>query len=189
MKKLVAYDFDGTLADTPHPDTGKGFWKEKTGEEYPHKGWWGRRESLDTNVFDIPLFPSIENKLRHDVADPDTHVIILTSRLERLRPELETILNQHGVVVDEVIMKDGAADKGDILLNYVKNNPDLKQIDMYDDFAEGQQHKIEELTKIKDILPEDIEYNIFFVQDGNVKLMESTNLLRKIIHEEIINLK
>ena len=103
MRKLAVYDFDGTLMDSPMPDPGKQIWKEKTGEEYPHKGWWGRKESLNTDVFDIKPFPSILSLLKKDVSDPDTHTIILTSRLERLRPELENILRLNGIVVDDLI--------------------------------------------------------------------------------------
>ena len=164
-------------------------WKEKTGEEYPHKGWWGRKESMDSDVFDIPLYPNILALLQKDKAEPDTHVIILTSRMEKLRPQMERILQDNGLTVDEVIMKRGNEDKGDVLLNYVKNNPELQQIDMYDDFAEGMQHKIDEVVKIKDILPPEIEYNVFYVEDDKTRLMESTNILKKMISEEIINLK
>lgn len=189
MKKLAAYDFDGTLAKTPHPEEGKKIWKEKTGEEYPNQGWWSYKESMDSDVFDIGLYPNILSLLKKDLADPDTHVIILTSRRENLRPELERILDDNNVSVDDIIMKDGGEDKGDILLQTSKYNPDLEQIDMYDDFAQGEEHKIEELTKIKDTLPDDIEYNLYFVENDQIRLMESTNILKKMIYEEILNLK
>jgi len=30
---------------------GKETWKEKTGEDWPHLGWWGRATSLDPDIF------------------------------------------------------------------------------------------------------------------------------------------
>ena len=92
MKRLAVYDFDGTLIDSPEPEVGKKQWEEKMGQPYPHVGWWGRRESLDTDVFDIKPFPNILAKLQANMADPSTTTIILTSRMEKLRPQLENIL-------------------------------------------------------------------------------------------------
>lgn len=189
IKRLCCYDFDGTLIDSPEPDPGKQIWKEKTGEEYPHDGWWGRKESLNTDVFEIKTFPSIVVKLQADMADPDTSTIILTARMEKLRPELENILNLNNITVDQVIMRKGAADKGDVIMNIQKYNPDLEVIDVYDDFSNMKPKKIAEFTKIKDQLPSNIEYNIFYVEEGRIQLMESVNKMVNIIHEEIIKFK
>lgn len=185
MKRLAIYDFDGTLIDSPMPDPGKQIWKEKTGEEYPHMGWWGRKESLDTDVFDIKPFPSILALLKNDMADPDTTTIILTSRMEKLRPQLENILNLNGITVDELITKRGAEDKGDVILKIQSYNPDLKEIVVYDDFADKQENKIAEYTKIKDVLPEEVTYTIYYVENGKIQLMESSNHLKEVIFEEV----
>lgn len=189
MKRLAIFDFDGTLMNTPQPEWGKEMWREKKGEPYPHKGWWGRAESLDTDVFKIKPFPIIYSKLKEDVADPETKTIILTSRLEKLRPQVQNILDQNNIHVDELIMKRGGEDKGDVIMQFVKNNEDLKKIVAYDDFAGGRDKKIEEYTKIKNDLPDDIDYDIYYVKDGKATLMESSNHLLQIIREEIIKLK
>lgn len=188
MKRLAVYDFDGTLIDSPEPETGKIIWKEKTGQDYPHKGWWGRKESLNTDVFDIKPFPSILAKLRDDMADPDTDTIILTSRMEKLRPELENILNLNGIKVDELITKRGREDKGDVILKIENYNQDLKEIVVYDDFAGRMPNKIAEYTKIKDLLSDNIQYHIFYVEEGRTQLMESSNILLKMIQEELGNI-
>lgn len=39
IKKLSFYDFDGCLVNSPEPEEGKRIYKEKTGDDYPHKGW------------------------------------------------------------------------------------------------------------------------------------------------------
>ena len=189
MKRLAVYDFDGTLVDTPEEEAGKKQWEEVKGEKYPYPGWWGRKESLDTEVFDIKTFPSIEALLRADVADPDTTTIILTSRREKLRPQVEDILKLHGIVVDDVILKRGNEDKGDVILRIENYNQDLEEIVVYDDFSNMEPHKIAEFTKIKDKLADSIQYHIFYVENGKTQLMESTNILLKMIHEEIHKIK
>jgi len=189
MKRLAIYDFDGTLIDSPEPEVGKKQWEEKMGVPYPHKGWWGRKESLDTEVFDIKPFPSILAKLQDDMADPDTTTIILTSRMEKLRPQLENILRLNGITVDELITKRGNEDKGDVIMRISKYNADLQEIVAYDDFAGKMPNKIGEYTKIENELPENIQYHIFYVEDGRTQLLESSNIIMKMIHEEIHKLK
>lgn len=185
MKKLAIYDFDGTLIDSPEPNPGKEIWKEKTGQEYPHKGWWGRKESLNTDVFEIKPFPRILFQFKKDLVVPSTRVIILTSRLEKLRHKLENVLEMNNIHPHEVIMKWGGETKGDVILKYVENNPDLQKIDVYDDFAGGMENKIREFTEIKDKLPENIEYNIYAVDNDKFHLMESKNNKMERILEEI----
>lgn len=188
MKRLAVYDFDGTLMDSPEPDIGKPMWEKFYGKPYPHKGWWGRKESLDTEAFDIKPFPNILAKLRDDMADPDTDTIILTSRMEKLRPELENILSLNGITVDELITKKGREDKGDVILKIENYNDDLVEIVVYDDFAGKMPHKVEEYTKIKNQLRDDIQYHIFYVENGNTVLMETTNIIMKMIQEELGNI-
>ena len=189
MKRLAVYDFDGTLIDSPEPLEGKKQWEEKMGQPYPHVGWWGRKESLDTDIFDIKPFPNILAKLQNDMADPDTTTIILTSRMEKLRPQLENILKLNGLTVDELITKRGREDKGDVILRIENYNQDLKEIVVYDDFAGKKENKIAEYTKIKNKLSDGVQYHIFYVENGGIQLMESSNIILKMIHEEINKLK
>lgn len=189
MKILSFYDFDGTLMNTPEKEEGKLIWKEKTGNEYPHKGWWGRPESLDTEVFDIDPIPSILSLFKKDIVNPNTYVIILTARLEKLRSKVENVLNIHNIKPDELILKRGNETKGDVILSYVKKFPNLKKINIYDDFAGGMEYKINELTEIKNLLPDYIEYNIYYVNNGSINLLESSNNLLNIIYEELRNIK
>ena len=197
MKRLAVYDFDGTLIDSPEPEMGKKQWEEKKGTPYPHVGWWGRKESLDTDVFDIKPFPNILAKLQADMADPDTSTIILTSRMDKLRPQLENILKLNGITVDDLITKRGREDKGDIILKIENYNQDLEEIVVYDDFMNRDAGKIAEYTKITDLLLPDVKYILNFVNNGNITPLvgegkvsfESTNKLLNIIQEEIIKFK
>ena len=190
MKKLAVYDFDGTLMNTPEEE-GKEQWSRVKGMPYPHVGWWGRAESLDDEIFDIRPFPNIHSQLKKDVVNPNTYVIILTSRREKLRPQVEKILDDNGIAVDDVILKRGNETKGEVILSHLRRMPDLKKIDIYDDFAGGEERKIREFTDIKDQIPDNIEYNIYYVEDrgDTFHLMESTNNVLNIIYEELRNLK
>lgn len=187
MKRLAVFDFDATLVKSPEKEEGKLIWKEKTGQDYPHIGWWGRKESLDTDVFDIETNSSVINQFNQEKNTPDTDVIILTSRMEKLRSEVQNVLDMHNIVADDVILKKGNKGKGDIIMDIVRFNPDLKEINVYDDFMNKNQEKIDEYLKIKNELPKEIMYNLFLVQDGKISLMESTNILYKMIHEELGN--
>jgi hypothetical protein len=72
------------------------------------------------------------------------------------------------------------------LKNY---NQDLKEIVIYDDFAGMQPDKIAEYTKIKNLILPQVQYHIFYVDNDKISLKESSNILLKMIHEEINNLK
>jgi hypothetical protein len=193
MKRLAIYDFDGTLINSPEKEEGIQQWEKVKGTPYPHQGWWGRKESLDTEVFDIKPFPTILAKLKADMADPNTTTIILTSRMEKLRPQLENILKLNGIVVDELITKRGAEDKGDVILRIENYNQDLEEIIVYDDFAGKMANKIAEYTKIRDKLSDGVRYIINYVENGNIRPLEgegivefdSTMKLLNIIREEI----
>jgi hypothetical protein len=197
MKRLAVFDFDGTLFNSPEKEIGKQIWKEKTGQDFLHIGWWGRKESLDTEVFDIKPFPNVLAQLNKEKATPDTQVIILTSRMEKLRPEVEKILSDNNIVVDDVILKKGNVGKGDVLLKIDNYNPDLKEIIVYDDFMNRNAEKIAEYTDVKDQLSDDINYVLMYVDNDKIRPLigegrvsfESTNKLLDIINEEIIKFK
>jgi len=185
MKRLAVFDFDGTLFDSPEKEEGMRIWSQKTGQQYPHQGWWGRRESLDGDIFDIKPFPKVLAQLRKEQATPDTEVIILTSRREKLRPEIERILRENNVAVDDVILKRGNEGKGDVILRIENYNQDLKEIVVYDDFMDRNAEKVAEYTKIDDMLSDDVTYTLYFVDNGNISPLEQTNEIVSIIDDEI----
>jgi hypothetical protein len=189
MKRLCVYDMDGCILHTPEKEEGKQIWKEKTGQEFPYNGWWSKKESLNTEIFNIKPNPPIYSKFKKDITNFDTYVIILTGRFEKLRPEVENVLNLNNIQPDNLHLKKGSETKGDVVLEYVKKYPEIEKIDVYDDFAGGMEHKIKEFTEIRNKLPENIEYNIFYVNNDNIKLMESNNNILNFIHEELKKIK
>lgn len=181
IARLSMYDFDGTLIDSPVPDTGRNIWKQRTGEEYPHVGWWGRPESLDKDVFDIKPFPAVANQLNDDMARSDTYTIILTSRLERLRPQLEAILEEHGIKVDRLLTKKGGMEKSERIEQLLEQFPNVKEVNVYED--RDKEFKV--FHEFKTNRP-DLQVNIYKADDGKISLLESlADEIYKIITEEI----
>lgn len=109
-KKLICFDFDATLFHTALEDEGKVIWKEKTGYDYPHIGWWSKPETLDTTIFDTPLNKPVYNEYLKAVSDSENFVILATGRIERLRPQVEAILNKNNLSFDGVFCKRGPGD-------------------------------------------------------------------------------
>ena len=89
------------------PETHKIIYKEKTGEDWPHKGWWGRPESLDMNIFDFKAIPEVKSAYTIERQRPNTMVISLTGRRPKLSNEVEAILNANGYVFDKYLYNYG----------------------------------------------------------------------------------
>lgn len=124
--KLICFDFDDTLFHTPMPEEGKKTWKERTGTEWPYRGWWGRSESIgftkdgeiitfidrggkERPIFEIPKNEWVYEKYLEAVSEKDTtgetYIIVATGRLDKatgMREGIESILRENNLVLDEV---------------------------------------------------------------------------------------
>lgn len=182
IKRLAAFDFDGTLMNSPEKEFGKIGWQKKTGREYPYEGWWGRPESLDLNVFDINPFPSVLHQLKKEQSTPNTFVIVLTSRMEKLRPQVQAVLDANDIHVDKLDMKYNWKNKGEKILDYINEFPELEEINVYDDM---EKH-IQAFEEIKNQIPEHITFNIYKADNGKLALTEGLKI-KRIIQEELEN--
>ena len=97
IKKIVCFDFDGTLIDTPGPEIGRDEWEKKTGLSWAGRGWWGNAESLNLDVFYIPYNQWVYNHYLKYVNDPECHVFLATGRLKKLENLVVDILNFHNI--------------------------------------------------------------------------------------------
>ena len=148
ITKVSVFDFDGTLIDTTMPDIGKKMWKDATGEDYPHKGWWGRRESLDIDIYPNDVFPDMQAEYNKAKADENTFVTLCTGRITPLANQVQAILNKHNLKFDDIALtgdkrfNDGASNTLAFKINYLnslqKQFPNLKQIEFWDDRDEHQ---------------------------------------------------
>ena len=105
--KLICFDFDDTLCHTIKEEPGKLIWKEKTGKDWPHQGWWSKPETLDIDVFDTKVNPYVYEEYLKAIEDPQNHVIMATGRLERLRQPVQMILDNLGLEFDDVYLNTG----------------------------------------------------------------------------------
>lgn len=136
ITKISIFDFDGTLANTPNEKEGIKKWEEVTGQKYPHIGWYSKRESLDTNIFDIKLNQSIIMDYVVEHNDPNTLTIMLTGRMPNQKDQVEYILNSRGVVFDEYHYKErgGTIDsKINTIKTLLKKYPNVSEIEMWED--------------------------------------------------------
>ena len=92
FNRLVSFDFDDTLCDTPLPYPGKQIWEKKMIHFYPNnpekwnwphsgddrKSWWTKPESLDISVFDIPKIEWVYQKYLSEVITESTFFFMAT---------------------------------------------------------------------------------------------------------------
>jgi len=183
IKRLCIMDFDGTLISSPMPEEGKPMWSDYHKKSFPFIGWWGRPESLDLNVFDIKPFPNVLNQLKKEQSTPNTYVVILTSRMEKLRPQVEAVLNKNNIVVDKVDMKRAEGNKGVKVLRYIQQFPDLEEINVYED----RDTDIQAYEAIRPQIPKNLMFSIFLALNGNLTLLKAKDKLTNIVDEEIQN--
>ena len=139
MKKIAIFDFDGTLVDTPLPDPGKQDYERITGEKWPYQGWWGRRESLNMDVFDMPVLDDVIAEYNKAKAEPDTVVVMLTGRMIKLSTEVKKILDAKGLSFDEYHYNKGGrtdAAKVGTMAELLKKYPDVRVMEAFDDRQE-----------------------------------------------------
>lgn len=133
--KMSIYDFDGTLIDTPLPETGQAIWEKKTGQKWKG-GWFANPESLNMNVFDIPIIPDVISSYKKEAADKNTLVVMLTGRLESLSSHVEAILDSHGLKFDDYLYNTGGETGDNKMMQLeliLKYNPNIREIEMWDD--------------------------------------------------------
>ena len=155
---LAVFDFDNTLYYTPEntPENVK-LAKEKYESEFI--GWWGRKESLDVELFDIQYIEYTKDKyIEHK--DNGDGLILLTGRPKKLESEVTKIIDKDGFSFDDMFLCNGMSTdifKVKVIKSIVRDNPKLKTIYFYDD-RDKHVNVFRELRKLlKD------EYNVDFI--------------------------
>ena len=136
IKKLTIWDFDGTLIDTPLPEFGKKHYEDKTGIKWPYKGWWGRELTLDMDIFDMPVVPQVIEAYHKEKANDTTLMVMLTGRMEIMRPHVIKILDSHDLKFDEYhFNKFGATEVAKVrtMTKLLEKYPDVTEIELWDD--------------------------------------------------------
>ena len=103
---LYIFDFDNTLVDTPDIFDGKQCYKKHFGRDWPFKGWVNEKASLQA-----PLLSRAGPALtayRAIVGHLGVASVVLTGRIERLRPEVLAVMASFQIAPDTLICKDSA---------------------------------------------------------------------------------
>lgn len=136
ITRIAVFDFDGTLAQSPTPENGQKKYQDVTGQSWPHKGWWGRPESLDTEIFDIPMISHVISDYEKEKQIPNTLLVLLTGRNPKLSKQVEKILSLNGLQFDEYHYNNGGSTldfKIKILEGLLNRYPNTKSLHMWED--------------------------------------------------------
>lgn len=139
FKKLSVFDFDGTLLNTPLPEEGKKEYKEKTGEDWPHVGWWGQPLSLDSEIFDMNIIPSVIRAYLKEINDSNTMVVMVTGRVNKLSGLVKKILDDNGLKFHEYHFNNGGSTESAKKKTFDKilsENPSITEMEVWDDRLE-----------------------------------------------------
>lgn len=135
--KLCCFDFDGTLIDTPvaSPEN-KEKWASHHGEPWPYKGWWGRPESLDREVWDMqPIAEVYRDYVTHS-KDPKNLMVMLTGRLESQSELVKDILDDNGMYFDHYFFNSGGNTLNEKIKYFnaiLKKYPNIREVELWDD--------------------------------------------------------
>ena len=140
IKRIAVFDFDGTLVDTPvSSDESKALYKKKTGQEWPSKGWWSKKESLDMTIFPMPLIKSVITDYRKEMESPETLVIMMTGRIPKVSKSVRKILDANELEFDEYFYNTGGSTldfKIGIMEQLVEKYKNVESVAMWDDRLE-----------------------------------------------------
>ncbi len=139
ITKISVFDFDKTLVKTPELEEIKIIFKEKTGKDWPYVGCWSKPESLDMNIFDIPIIKDTVIDYARELTNENTLMVLLTGRLRRLENEVKKVLTSHNLVFDEYHFNRGGSTlegKLNALTKLIENHPNVTEVEMWDDRLE-----------------------------------------------------
>jgi hypothetical protein len=175
--KIVFFDFDGTLSDSPTPDDGKVYYEKIKGTPYPHIGWWGKPESLDDEIFDIKYNVDVYNFYKKLKTEKDTLLYLLTNRIDKLSNEIELLLNKWGVELDGLSYKNDKRTKSERIANIISEYENVDEIIVLDDDVAI----IDEFKILRNELnTRNIKTTIYKIMNGVRYLVESQGIYNKL---------
>lgn len=146
--RVVIYDFDGTLFNSPNREVGELAFFKATGQKFPFSGWWGRLESLMPPV--VPEKPGEEWLIaepvaayREDVKDKNTKLVLMTGRPFKNRKRILEICECFDLIFHEYYFRGQPGQQGrdtfEIKSNFIQNNlihSDLSILEIWEDRPE-----------------------------------------------------
>jgi hypothetical protein len=99
--KLIIYDFDNTIFNSPNQDDGCKIYQQKMGKPWKYLGWWGRIESLSPPI--VPENPDkswfVQSTLENYLKDSQTHakIVLITGRQPVFKNRIKHICSTQGL--------------------------------------------------------------------------------------------
>lgn len=164
ITRIAVFDFDKTLFLTPDREEALERYKQFTGIDWPHKGWWSREESLDTSMFSIPVIESVLADYQAEATKDNTLLVLLTGRIQRLSTHVEKILDIYNIKFDEYHYNNTHSTldfKLSVLDDLLEYYPNATSIHCWEDRLEYMPHFLEwgekqkinfKLTEVKPII-------------------------------------
>lgn len=175
IKKLMIFDMDGTILDSPMPDQGKMLYEQIKGVKYPYQGWWGRKESL-LPEFDIKPLEFVMEHYHRAVIRNDVGLVLLTNRMKRLRDHIMPILENNKLHFHTYSFKYNNKSKLDRALDIIEESYDgIEEVEFFDDMAE---HVID-FTRYWD-MQLNFKLKIHLVSETNWITLEGKEDLKKL---------
>lgn len=143
-RAIHMYDFDGTLFDTPLPNSGMQIYENRKEVSFPFENsWWSTKESLDMEVFDIAPGPAYEDfyksvEINNDTSSP-VLTMMMTGRNVAIKDAVLDILRVHEMEPHLAIFKPDyfpastLAYKIEALYVLVNKFPNLEEIIIWED--------------------------------------------------------
>ena len=141
-KILAVFDFDETIADT-HAKTivrvkGTGETVRRLSQVQLDTEKPGEDEEFDFSEFDdvgdAEEKKNITNKMKEFIKNPNSQVMVVTSRAEKAEDSIHSYLNFLGIDTSSLIITGLAGEsKGDYLTKIVKINPSINKVYFLDD--------------------------------------------------------
>ncbi len=132
-KVLNVFDFDGTLMNSPMPDPGKQMYKEITGKDWPHRGWWGQIDSLAP--FDVKPIEKTAKLYDEYTSIPNSLNVLMTNRIAKFESVVKDKLK--GIYIfDYYDFKNDKREKPERIKEILKNNPTIETVNIFDDMDE-----------------------------------------------------
>jgi len=131
-KLLQVFDFDETFFRMPSY-VGR-TQAESLGLRFDHPyDFYDHQVSLSESLYNIQLIKPVYDAWAAGAAKPGTISVLITHRVESLRPQVMEILDKRGIVFDQAFFLGRKSSKAQTLAKLLKENPEVTKIKIYED--------------------------------------------------------